>query len=278
MGFYTMRSHLLTSTQNLSPKTIVCRRMTNKLANFSIFLAVAALSILSSSAAEACFLTDPIYKLRQDSQYGNRHEGITNATPISPSPPKLSSISSRGLRSIDDSLTIYVPRLDNYSPYVIVRAPQHRYLLNNFALNIEQNLGFYSFTWPTCILKKRGILVQDLQAIADVSVSSSEEIYVPVIIGEVGSRYEIAFHAGFPSRFRFLEIRQGDQVFFSTQTETFQSGEIKFTWNGKGPNNTFAPSGKYQIRYNVEVRDGSSLVDSFTLSSFFEHNSAWLRE
>ncbi|MEA5469754.1 hypothetical protein [Spirulina sp. 06S082] len=197
----------------------------------------------------------------------NRCEGIVERSSISGS-LRLISLTTRGVNSFGNNLTIRIPRLANTSrPNVTLRAIEQDYQLNE--LRLVPRSQTYNFHWSTYVLKKAGILPTNLRAIAN---TGSQIVYIPVIIGSPADRYEFVFHSSSPVRFKTLQIKHNGTIVHTDSTPIFEKGEISFPWDGRNQN-----TGRYQLYYEAEIERIGRAPRLVRRTLTFAHNPNWLR-
>ncbi|MEO1095718.1 MAG: hypothetical protein AAFX01_12555 [Cyanobacteria bacterium J06638_28] len=101
---------------------------------------------------------------------------------------------------------------------------------------------------------------------------------LPVIIGGQGTEYEIVFWAQQPTRFsRFVIHGNNGQIYYETSRNSFENDEIKFTWDGKDPQDKPAQAGDYVIHYWVAMEQGNSSPIEDDDNQPFRHIPSWLQ-
>jgi hypothetical protein len=219
--------------------------------------------------SQASVFTNLNYIHRDD----NRHEGIT-PTPISGS-LSLVSLTTRGIDNLSDTLTVRIPYSGNPAPRLTVLELNTRYRMEPDRDRLFLESGFYTFRLPTNILHNLRIPATNLLAIA--KTTSSPVIYLPVMLGQPGSNYELVFHSQRPTKFRLLEIRRNGQVFYRESRNSFERNVIRFTWNGRNmQDDGRMPTGRYELYYEVEIAQVNS-SELFSRSVFIQHNQDFVR-
>lgn len=236
--------------------------------NIKILIVSLLIWNISSLEAQACPTRsrNPMDYIRRD---GNRCEGIIRR--------KLGgslnfvSLAIRGINTLGDTLTLQIPNTTNSSsPNVLVRTTESPlYRLDELKLTRQD--GFYSFSLPTRILKQIPINVDQLRVIAR-TPPNSPLVYTPVIIGRSTTLYEIVFHTPDHARFNTLQISGNGQTFRLNSSNTFQSGDIVFSWDGRR-----ASAGRYELYYEADIEQRNKPPERVSRRLVFEHNPNWLR-
>jgi hypothetical protein len=236
--------------------------------NYKILLATLLIWGLSCLPAQACPSGNPRSPdyIRRDN---NRCEGIRRET-VSGS-FRLISLTTRGIDSLGNTLSLLVPRISGGSPPdVSVRSLGKNYQLDD--LSLAANSSGFTFRWPTNVLNQEEVPVNSLRALASVNLGS-QLLYVPVILGQPSGQYEIVLYSPSRVQFRTFEIRRNRQVVFSSPRNHLQPpGEVVFTWDGRN-----APAGRYELHIVAEVEQRGRPPQRIDRSIIFEHNPSWLR-
>lgn len=226
---------------------------------------------LSYLKAQACSPgnSNSLDYIRRD---GNRCEGIIKRHEMTGS-LELVSLASRGVNTLSNTLTIKIPKTNNSSvPSVIIQTIKTPiYKLDK--LNLIPTQESYNFSLPTQVIKnqKDPIDFNKLRAIAR-TPPNSPVVYTPVIIGQPTDAYEIVFYTSGRVRFRTVKIVGNGKTFPLKLRDTFQKGEILFTWDGRS-----ASAGRYRLDYEADIEQGNIRPERIKRSIAFEHNPKWLR-
>lgn len=234
------------------------------------FTSLVVFLIVGILPLQACSTTDPesiYYKQRED----NRQEGILRRTPISGSFDMV-SLATRSISSLDDNLTIKIPKITNDHSteelQVTVREIYKRYLLDHLQFN-DNSQSFYDFTWSTCVLKDANVSIDKLRAIATLG---SQQVYIPVIVGQPSNQYEFVFYSPGNIRFTSVIIKRNGQEIYTTSRPKNQRGEIIFTWYGLRET-----EGQYEFSYVAELEQTGRPPLRIQRDIIFEHNPNWFK-
>lgn len=167
------------------------------------------------------------------------------------------------------NLKLQIPRLTKYSqPTVIIN--YKKYWVDNIRLDITND--FYYFEWPSCLLDKREIPIEQLRLIA----ALPNKLYLPIIFEGGSDIYNFVFKSKKNVKFTsFRVLDDQGEIYFDYSSDKFHSGEINFNWNGHHYlSNTEAPLGRYRIFYCFQFNSSKSKNCN---EIFFEHSPAWLK-
>lgn len=196
----------------------------------------------------ACRDGDPtsIYYIRRDN---NRCEGIFSRIDLASS-LRLVSLTTRSITTLGKTLTLTIPQVINSpEPEVVIKAIDARYQLDRLELELNSRSKSYYFNLPTYVIKTAEVPTNELRGLAKFG---TQEVYIPVIIGELASRYEFVLYAEDSTRFPTVEIRHNGQSVYKTSRPFYRYGEIIFTWDGTW-NGQKAPPGRYEFYYVAEL-------------------------
>lgn len=216
-----------------------------------------ALVVSQAEAVEACWFTDMNYRNRRNDN-GEYIEGIQRAQTSGAT--RLIGLSTRRIFELGSELSISIPRnsVVDRAPVRII-SPRNDYRFDTFLTG-----NFNRFRWSTCVLRRADIQPRELYA-----VSYSNNIYIPVTIGQPGSHYEISFWSYSSVRFNKFKIILNGEPVYTTSTNSFRNGAVTFEWDGRN-----SPAGQYEIEYEIENHRGNR----YPLGKYsFRHNPNWLR-
>jgi len=230
---------------------------------FTAFFLTLSLPVL------ACEPGDPnlVEYMRREN---NRCEGIYSTTNVSSS-LRLISLVARNLPSTyGDRLSLRIPHTGPVSPNLRIQSLTSRYILDNPQLT--PNDSGFTLNWSTFVLKQAKVPVASLRATA--ILNESQPIYIPVLIGQPASEYEIVLYSPSRTTYKKLEIVRirDNQVVYTHPQTTPQTGEFRFTWN---PQN--APAGDYFLRVVAEIEQASRPPETRSSQIVFRHDPNWLQ-
>ena len=243
--------------------------------NNKLHIAFATLFILSLShlpATATCPTGNPRSTDYIRRQPPNRCEGI-KLEPLSGNSLNLISIATRNLTSFGKNLTLQVPRIrGGNNPQVIVKSLGDNYHYQLDDLSLSNKGANFGFSWNTYVLREAKIPANKLRAVAAYNLGS-QNVYVPVILGQTSGKYEFVFYS--ENRVRFTSFRispVGKKPIYSTSSPNAKSGEIMFTWDGQK-----APAGRYELHYIANIERRNQPSDRLERRIIFEHNPNWLK-
>jgi flagellar basal-body rod modification protein FlgD len=245
--------------------------------NYKILLtSLLILSINPLSANAYCPQGNPRSTDYIRRQPPNRCEGV-KLEPISGNSLSLISIATRNIANYEKTLTLLVPRIKNgKNPQVIVKSLDDSYHYQLDDLLLSNNGANFGFSWNTYVLKTANIPANKLRAVASYSLGS-QNVYVPVTLGQTSGKYEFVFYSQDRVKFTSLKIfpltdKKDQQPVYSTSRTTPNSGEISFTWDGSK-----SPKGRYELHYIANIERSNEPSDRIERRIVFEHNPNWLK-
>jgi flagellar basal-body rod modification protein FlgD len=247
--------------------------MSYKILLASLFI----LSINPLSAAAYCPKGNPRSTDYIRRQPPNRCEGV-KLEPISGNSLSLISIATRNIANYEKTLTLLVPRIKNgKNPQVIVKSLDDSYHYQLDDLLLSNNGANFGFSWDTYVLRQAKIPTNKLRAVASYSLGS-QNVYVPVTLGQTSGKYEFVFYSQDRVKFTSLKIlpltdKKDQKPVYSTSRTTPNSGEISFTWDGSK-----APAGRYKLHYIAFIDRINEPSDRIEKEIVFEHNPTWLKK
>ena len=183
---------------------------------------------------------------------------------------RLISLATSGISSYPNPLTLQIPSLGNNIPEVTVESLDKNYLLDHLSLKGDQSP--FTFSLNPYVLNKANIPPTALRAIASVNLDS-QQIYLPVTIGQPSGQYQFVFYTPNRAKFPTLEILRNGKVVYSNPDNNLQLGEVVFTWDGRN-----TPAGRYEIHVIAEQEQIGRPPEKFNLRFAFEHNPSWLKD
>lgn len=202
----------------------------------------------------------------------NRCEGIKREL-LSGNSLSLISIATRNLTRFDKTLTLQVPRITGgNNPQVTVKSLGDTYHYQLDDLLLSNNGANFRFSWDTYVLREAKIPANKLRAVATYSLGS-QNVYVPVVLGQASGNYEFVFYSQDRVRFTSVKIISPDKKTIHNQSRpNADSGEIIFTWDGRN-----APPGRYELHYVANIERRNKPSDRIERRIVFEHNPNWLK-
>ncbi|ALF53478.1 hypothetical protein ACX27_12535 [Nostoc piscinale CENA21] len=202
----------------------------------------------------------------------NRCEGIKEEL-ISGNSLTLISIVTRNIASYGKTLTLQVPQIrGGTNPQVIVQSfgDDYRYQLDDLLLS--NNNSRFRFSWNTYVLTQAKIPANSLRALASYLLGS-QNVYVPVILGQSSGKYEFTFYSESRVKFTSFKILSSNQKpIYTAPKLNPKNGETIFTWDGRN-----APAGRYQVDYKAFIEQRNQPSERLERQIDFEHNPNWLK-
>jgi hypothetical protein len=132
----------------------------------------------------------------------------------------------------------------------------------------------WQFSWPSRILRSRGIPLWSLRSLAE---SGPSKIVLPIRYSSSPS-YQIYIWTGGLTKDITLKIQDPmDNVIYRTSKLNQAGNEVSFLWDGRDIKSKIAPVGRYKLLVEATTERHNSPPEPRKLKVRFEHNPAWLQ-